>query len=365
MILVARRQELRSSMGEGPDLPSWLTFDLQTYGFSRVGYLGALLKDHPQILRSRELGVVDLSRLRDLGVDLGAGVLRALNMDEGSGFVWSRDPAYLHNERLVVGELENATFGVYLKTGDPTLLKALDRALDELELPHTDRWTIYLERAKREFAKARTVTGATELTLDEPLPISLRAEGKSEKSPLLKLVESLVKGYLGYLPREIKERLLHTGCAFVPNMRLLLKQFPQLALDQNVLKIDFFSGESGRNRGNRRARKLLGLEPGNGWILIRDARREIEHNLSEALKARFEEEIRSVHARTPLTVEKVQLSTLLNEHGVGCTFDRDNRKSRKLGWTTLFSGTERTVLGAAALDELGLRDTPEVESRSP
>lgn len=366
MILQARRQDRRAYVSEGTDLPSWLVFDVETHGYSRVGYLGTLLSDHPAVSRSPELGLVDLNALKRAGIDLGPHVLRALNLDEGSGFVWGRDPATMHNERLVIAELENAVFGSYLKSGDPSVLKMLDRALDHLTLSHTDRWAIYLERAHREFAKRKSEPAETEMTLAEPLPLNLRAGEKEGKGPLAQLVESLLGGYLSYLPDPLKRKLLRTGCAYVPNMRLLLKQFPQLLLDQNVLKVDFFSGEGGRNRGNRTARKLLGLEPGNGWILIRDARRQIEHNLSEALKTRFEGEILARHGRSPLTVEKVQLSTLLNEHGVGCTFDRDNRKSRKHAWTTLFSGSERPVLGAAALDELGLRESaPRSEPRSP
>ncbi len=356
MVLLARHQALRAYVSEGTELPSWLVFDVETYGYSRVGYLGTLLKDHPGVARSPELGLVDLASLQREGIELPPAVFRALNLEEASGFVWGKDPATMHNERLVVAELENAVFGTYLKSGDAALLRSLDRALDHLALPHTDRWTIYLERAHREFAKRKGEATERELTLVEPLPINLRADAKDGKDPLLRLVESLVSGYLHYLPDAVKRKLLRTGCAYVPNMRLLLKQFPELALDQNVLKVDFFSGEGGRSRGNRTARKLLGLEPGNGWVLIRDARRQIEHNLSETLKARFEREIEARHHRTPLTVEKVQLSTLLNEHGVGCTFDRDNRKSRKHAWTTLISGTERPVLGAAALDELGLHE---------
>ncbi len=361
MMLVVRKQERRSLVSETLDLPSWLTYDLENHGFSKVGYLAPLLKDHPAVLSSRELGVIDLSRLGEEGIDLGPLVLRALNMEAGSGFVWSRDPEYARNDRWVVGELENAVFGVYLRSGDPGLLRTLDRALGWLHLVHTDRWTIYLERARREFARRRVTTGETELTLDEPLPISLRTVGEPDKGPLLRLVASLVHGYLGYLPEGVQEQLMETGCAFVPNMRLLLKQFPQLARDQNVLKLDFFSRNGGRSRGNRSARKLLGLEPGNGWILIRDARRHIEHNLSEALKDRFTENVRALHHRAPSTVEKVQLSTLLNEHGVGCTFDRDNRRSRKVGWTTGAGGSERQVLGAAALDHLGWRREREAE----
>lgn len=357
MVLLAKRQDRRAEVPEDSSLPSWLLFDVAFRGFSRVGYLDSLRREFPDVDHHREFGIVDFSRLSRHGIDLGSAVLDALDMNECGGFVYGRLPEYRRNELLVVAELENAVFGVYLRTGDASLLDRLDRTLERSGLAHTDRWPVYLARARQEFARRREVPQETEMTLTEPLPISLRDGEEGAKSPELRLVESLVHGYLSYLPERIKTELLETGCAFVRNMRLLLKQFPDLEHDQNVLKVNFFAGRNGKTSGNRLARRLLGIEPHNGWIVVRDARRQIEHNLSEALKVRFELATERRAHRAPSTAEKVLLSTLLNEHGIGCTFDRDNRRSRKFGWTTVLGGSQRRVLGSAALDALGVSDS--------
>lgn len=360
MVLLARRQDRLAELRDDSGLPSWLVFDLVSRGFSRVGYMSSLLRDYPEVAHHPDLGLVDLSELAPAGIDLGPVVLKSLNVDGSSGFVFGRLPEYRHNDKLVVAELENAVYGAYLHVGEPSLLKLLDKALKHFSLEHTERWPIHLERARREIAQRQTGARGHELTLTEPLPMSLRVGEGGSKSPELRLVESLVNGYLSYLPKSLKEELRETGCAFVPNMRLLLKQFPQIARDQNVSKIDLFTGPSGRPLNNRRARRLLGLEAHNGWVLIRDARRQIEHNLSETLKARFEATVEARHHRAPTTAEKVMLSTLLNEHGIGCTFDKDNRRSRKLEWKVVFLGSPRQALGRAALEELGM---PEDDAR--
>ena len=87
MVLLARHQALRAYVSEGTELPSWLVFDVETYGYSRVGYLGTLLKDHPGVARSPELGLVDLASLQREGIELPSAVFRALNLEEASGLV--------------------------------------------------------------------------------------------------------------------------------------------------------------------------------------------------------------------------------------------------------------------------------------
>lgn len=352
MVFLARRQDRRSLLVDEGELPSWLVYDVTYHGFSRVGYLNTLLKDHPEVRTHPDLAVVDLADLNAVGHPILPEVLSALSMTESGGYVYGRHPEVRHNERLVVAELENATFEAYLRSGDRELIKALDGSLHRLGLAHTDRWKLYLLRAAKEIEERRRSPHSSEMTLTEPLPLYLRSDPIPEKSPTLELVASLLGGYLGYLPDALKGEMMETGCAFVGNMRLLLKQFPQLQHDQNVLKVDFFSTQNGRRFRSRSARRLLGLEPYAGWVMIRDARRQIEHSLSETLKHRFEAHIEARYGRAPTTVEKVLLSTLLNEHGIGCTFDKSSRKSRRSGWTTVFLGSERRVLGAAALDAL-------------
>jgi hypothetical protein len=363
VVFLARRQDRRALLVDEGELPSWLVYDVTYRGFSPVGYLDTLLKDHPEVLRHPDLGVVDMADLGAPSTALSPAVLAALSMTETGGFVYGKNPETRHNERLVVAELENATFGAYLHSGDRELLETLDAALHRWKLAHTDRWKLYLHRATKELEARRRSSHSSEMTLTEPLPLYIRSEPIPAKSPALDLVASLLNGYLGYLPDAVKAEMMETGCAFVGNMRLLLKQFPQLEHDTNVLKVDFFSTDSGRRFRSRSARRLLGLEPYAGWVLIRDVRRQIEFNLSETLKRRFEAHIASRFDRAPTTVEKVLLSTLLNEHGIGCTFDKSTRKSRRSGWTTVFAGVERRVLGSAALDALeAKRDQDEAPS---
>lgn len=361
MVFLARRQDRLAILGDEAGLPAWLVEDVVYRGFSRVGYIGTLLNDYPDVRTHPDLGVVNMAELEEVGAPLGPVVLATLGMTSSSGYVYGRHPEVRHNERLVVSDLESATFEAYLRSGGEEPIEALDRALDLMGLDHTDRWKLYLSRAAKEIEARGKTPGAAEMTLTEPLSLYLRSDPIPKKSPALALVESLLNGYLGYLPDALKREMMETGCAFVGNMRLLLKQFPQLLHDQNVLKVDFFSTQNGRRFRNRTARQLLGLEPYAGWIVIRDARRQIEHNLSETLKHRFELHIESRHQRSPTTVEKVMLSTLLNENGIGCTFDKSARKSRRTGWTTVFLGNERRVLGSAALDALS--GEPEADDR--
>jgi hypothetical protein len=358
VIFLARRTDPRATLALREGLPSWLVYDIVSRGFSRVGYLETLFRDAPAVRDHPELGVARLQDLRTAGIDLGPSYLKALGVGENGGFLWGREPAYLRNGKLVVTELENAAYRCYLRTEGTFPLAEFDRALAVFGLDHTERWPIYLERARRDLLSPSVVAREKEFTLREPLPINLRAPGDPEKSPELKLVESLLQGYLGYLPSEIQADLLRTGCAFVGDMRALLKQFPQLALDQNVLKVNLFCAPSGRSLLNRPARRLLGLEPFDGWIAIRDARGTIETNLAEALKARMESQVRSTRAREATRGERIQFSKMLAEQGLPISFTREGSRGASRRWKAPFTPAGGRPAASPAFTPAAGEDAP-------